>query len=59
MAAMARLFKDHKAEAVPRFEGQSMHDARTRVLDVVRDSSVELLLGMREPGSVRVRWVER
>ncbi|KAL8858263.1 MAG: hypothetical protein Q9178_005126, partial [Gyalolechia marmorata] len=50
VATMARLFKGHRAEAVPRFEGESLHDARARVLDVVRDSNVELLLGMREPG---------
>ncbi|KAL8649722.1 MAG: hypothetical protein Q9226_005458 [Calogaya cf. arnoldii] len=60
VATMARLFKSHRAEAVPDAEiGESMEEARERVISVVRDSSVELLLKMREPESVRVRWVER
>ncbi|KAL8755095.1 MAG: hypothetical protein Q9199_003884 [Rusavskia elegans] len=60
VATMARLFKGHRAEAVPGYDGgESMEEARARVMRVVGDSSVELLLRMREPGSVSVRWVER
>ena len=60
VATMARLFKDHRAEAVPD-EGvvESAAEARERVMRVVRDSDVELLLKMRDTRGVRVRWVKR
>ncbi|KAL8843793.1 MAG: hypothetical protein Q9176_001755 [Flavoplaca citrina] len=60
VATMARLFRDHRAEAVPDSGlGESLEEARERVMGVVRDSDVELLLKMRETGGVRIRWVER
>ncbi|KAL8673580.1 MAG: hypothetical protein Q9168_002012 [Polycauliona sp. 1 TL-2023] len=58
VATMARLFRGHKAEAVPEVEmGESLEGARERVKGMVRDSDVELLLRMRETGGVRVRWI--
>ena len=57
---MARLFRDHRTEAVPDGGlGESLEEARERVMGVVRDSDVELLLKMRETAGVRIRWVGR
>ena len=58
VAVMATLFQHHVAEPVPR-GSESLDRARERVLAVVKDSNVELLLQMRDPGSVRVRWLLR
>ena len=55
VAVMATLFQSHVAEPVPR-GSESLDKARERVLAVVKDSNVKLLLQMRDPGSVRVRW---
>ena len=55
---MAVLFQSHVAEPVPR-GNESLDKARERVLSVVKDSNVELLLQMRDPGSVHVRWLAR
>jgi hypothetical protein len=51
---MAVLFRDHPVQPVPN-SGETLEQARTRVLNVVKDSNVELLLQMREPGSVAVQ----
>ena len=60
VATKARLFNSHRAEAVPDAGMEErMEEARERVMCVVRDSNVELLLKIKEPESVRVRWVER
>lgn len=58
VATMAAVFRGFRAEPV-RMGGESADEARKRVLGVVKDSNVELLLQMREPESVRVRWVRR
>ena len=57
VAVMAALLRDHRADPVPH-EGESMDDARRRVLGVVKNSTLGLLLEMRDPRSVGVRWSE-
>ncbi|KAL9083084.1 MAG: hypothetical protein Q9165_008663 [Trypethelium subeluteriae] len=58
VAVMVALLRDHVSEPVPRV-GESLSDARKRTLAVVKDSNVELLLQMRNPGSIVVRWRKR
>lgn len=58
VAVMAALFRDHCAEPVP-CPTEDMLAAQERVLKVVKDSSVELLLQMRNPESVAVKWRKR
>ena len=58
VATMAALFRDYRAEPVA-LEGESSDAARERMLDVVKDSNVELLLQMRNPDSVSVKWSRR
>ena len=58
MATMAALFKDHRAQPVTK-ANEGMDEARKRVLAVVKDSNVELLLQMRRPEDLRVRWFRR
>ncbi|KAL8690124.1 MAG: hypothetical protein Q9218_004356 [Villophora microphyllina] len=58
VATMARLFKNHRAEPVPK-RGESMEAARERVRACVADTGMQLLLQMNDPGKVGVRWVER
>lgn len=58
VAVLAALFRNHVAEPVPR-PGESDQAARQRTLREVEDSSVRLLLQMRHPDSVAVRWRER
>ena len=58
VAVVAALFRDHRAEPVRR-SGENAEAANTRVLDVVKDSNVELLLQMRNPQNVQVVWNKR
>ena len=58
VAAMVAPFRKHRVEGVPE-EREGEEEARERVLEVVRDSGVMLLLQMRKPESVRLRWVEK
>jgi cytochrome P450 len=58
VATLVALLTNHVAEPVSR-TGESVADARKRVLAVVKDSNVELLLQMRDPRSVAVRWTKR
>ncbi|TVY85427.1 putative cytochrome P450 CYP13A1 [Lachnellula suecica] len=58
VAVMVGVFGGNVAEPVCG-PGESMKDARRRVLEVVKDSNVELLLQMRDPGSVEVRLKKR
>ena len=58
VAVMVALFQRHVAAPVLR-GSESLDMARERVLGIVKDSNVELLLQMRDPGSVRVRWLVR
>lgn len=58
VATMAALFRNHRVQPVPMM-GETLDEARNRVLDVVKDSSVELLLQMRDPNSVAVTWSRR
>lgn len=58
VATMAALFRNHRADPIA--QGGEMPDAaRKRVLEVVKDSNVELLLQMRNPDSVSVKWSRR
>lgn len=58
VATMAALFRNFRADPVLR-AGETPAIARKRVLDVVKNSNVELLLQMRDPDSVSVRWTSR
>ncbi len=58
VATMAALFRNYRAEPVSLF-GETPDAARQRVLEVVKDSNVELLLQMRNPESVSVKWSSR
>ena len=58
VATMAALFRNFRAEPVAG-SGETLAEARRRVLEVVKDSNVELLLQMRDPNSVSVRWSRR
>lgn len=58
VATMAALFRNYRAEPIA-LGGETPDAARKRVLAVVKDSNVELLLQMRNPDSVSVRWSRR
>ena len=58
VATLAALFRCHRAQPVLN-QGENLAQAEKRVLDVVKDSSVELLLQMRNPKSVAVTWSHR
>lgn len=58
VAALATLLSNHITEPVPT-AGEDMDAARMRILDIVKDSNVELLLQMRDPRSSPVRWKKR
>lgn len=58
VAVMATLFRNHQVKPVLRL-GETLAQAQQRVLNVVKNSSVELLLHMRDPGSVTVAWSRR
>ena len=56
---MAALFRNFRAEPVPKGDGETSAAARKRTLDVVKDSNVELLLQMRNPDRVSAQWTRR
>ena len=58
VATMAALFRNYRAEPVA-LDGESPGAARERMLEVVKDSTVELLLQIRDPDSVSVKWSRR
>ena len=58
VATMAALFRRFRAEPVPK-KGETPTAARKRVLDVIKNSNVELLLQMRDPDSISVKWTAR
>ena len=58
VAVLATLLANHVSEPVVK-DGERLDAARARVLDLVRDSSVELLLKIRDPRSIPIRWRER
>ncbi len=55
VATMATLFRNHRVDPVPGY-GETLDQARHRVLDVVKDTRMQLLLQMRDPNSVAVTW---
>lgn len=58
VATMAAVFRRFRAEPVPK-AGETLAAAKERVLGVVNNSNVELLLQMRDPDSVSVKWSAR
>ena len=58
VATTAALFRRFRAEPVSK-GGETPTAARTRVLEVVKNSNVELLLQMRDPDSISVKWMAR
>ncbi|RDL38404.1 Cytochrome P450 [Venustampulla echinocandica] len=57
VAAMVSLFRRHRVEIVPN-AGESVLEARERVKKVINDNVIVLLLQMREPKTVGLKWVE-
>lgn len=58
VAVMATLFGKCVAEPMPR-SGESMEEARQRLLDVMQDSQPVLTLQMNRPTDVHIQWRER
>ncbi|PQE24510.1 cytochrome p450 protein [Rutstroemia sp. NJR-2017a WRK4] len=58
VGAMVALFKRHRVEIV-REGGETVEQAKERVMAVVKDNVMGLLLQMRSPEKVGLRWVER
>ena len=58
VAVVANLFKDHRVYP-ERQAGEGPQQARQRVLATVKDSQVGLLLQMRDPTRVAVRWEKK
>ncbi|GJC96777.1 MFS multidrug transporter [Colletotrichum higginsianum] len=58
VTVIATLFRRCAAEPVPR-EGESMSQARQRLLDLTQDSQPILTLQMNRPQDVRLRWSKR
>ena len=58
VAVMVALFGSYRVEPVPR-RGESMAMALVRTLDTVKDSAMVLLLQMRNPESLGLKWVKR
>lgn len=58
VAAMVAFFKRNRVEIV-REEGETKQEAKERVMNVVRDNVIVLLLQMRSPEKVGLRWVGR
>lgn len=58
VAAMVALFKRNRVQVVLE-EGESSEDAKERVMGVVRDNGIVLLLQMRCPEKVGLKWVGR
>jgi cytochrome P450 len=58
VAVIARLLSSHKL--VPeKHLGESDEQAQQRVLQTVNDSSVKMLLQMKNPAAIGVRWMKR
>lgn len=55
VAVIAQLFRDYKCTPL-RLQGESMAEAKIRVLDTVQDSNVLNTLKMLHPERVRLRW---
>lgn len=59
VATMASLFRDSRVDPV-RFEGETIEDARKRVLDLIEmDSGMVLLLQMLHPERAPLVWCKR
>lgn len=58
VAVIANLFREHTVLPEP-MVGESEEQARRRVLETVDDSAVRMLLQMKDPARVAVRWVKR
>ncbi|THV54440.1 hypothetical protein BGAL_0026g00110 [Botrytis galanthina] len=57
VATMVSLFRKHRIEVVPE-KGESVEEARRRAEKSVWDSEIVLLLQMKKPELVGVKWVE-
>lgn len=58
VAVIANLFHGHRV-LPERMVGESEEGARRRVLETVDDSAVKMLLQMKDPARVSVRWMRR
>ncbi len=57
VAVIARLFRRHRCSPVL-LEGETIVEAKKRVMEVVEDSNVELTLKMLHPEKVKLTWKE-
>ena len=57
VAAMVSMFQKHRVEVVPK-GNETAKEARARVMECVNDTVIVLLLQMRDPQSVGLKWVE-
>lgn len=57
VATMVSLFRKHRIEIIPE-KGENIEEARKRAEKAVWDSEIVLLLQMKKPELVGVRWVE-
>lgn len=58
VAVMAVLFRNHRVWPVLR-EGQSVEDGKKELMRMANDSAVNLMMQMRNPKSVSLRWVKK
>jgi hypothetical protein len=58
VAVIATLFRKCTAEPIPR-KGESIQQARLRLLDIVQDSQNILTLQMNRPTDVHLKWAKR
>ena len=58
VAVIANLFRKHRVQP-ERMVGETEEQARRRVLEIVDDGAVKMLLQMKDPARVSVRWTRR
>ena len=56
VAVIANLFRRHRVVA-ERVVGENEEQARRRVLETVNNSAVKMLLQMKDPARVGVKWI--
>ena len=58
VAVLSTLLRRHRVEPA-KMEGESMSEARQRVLDRLTDCKFTMTLHMRDPSSVAMQWIPR
>lgn len=57
-AVIASLFRDHRVRPIMN-PGETHMEAKKRILEVIEDSTLRLLLQMRDPGRLSLAWERR